>query len=183
MPTGGRCIIDPMRSLVAALLLIGLAACSASGPTNETVATMGQDAGGNRAAFLRAVAGDHWANWPEDQLGISGDEGKPCILVTEESRNEAIRLLDRQTALQLDPSQAAQLTADRVTAGEGRPYLLRAFVTPHSVARAQESGNAVTVQSDGLGLLARGPRPRRHPCVALLARAPAQLFTVLINDQ
>lgn len=62
---------------------------------------------------------------------------------------------------------------------KGSLYLLRGFSTTNSAARVKVTGKVVTVHSDALGGLAN---LRRHPCVAVLSIAPAEVYTVAAYD-
>lgn len=119
-----------------------------------------------------------WVNWPNDLRYFSGTD-EPCLRVSEQSLEAAIRLLSQNSALPIDRKEYEDLIGAAPPENHGTPYLLRGFSTSNSAARVTVIGDAVTVHSDALGGLGN---IRRHPCVAVLNTAPSAVYTVVAYD-
>lgn len=125
------------------------------------------------------MGSDPWAKWPDVIDGKPSDDERPCERVTEQSRDEAIRLLSKAPAVAIDPDRAQFITGKTPPETEARLYLLRGFSTSNSGSRVTVTGDAVTVHNDALGGLFN---LRRHPCVAALRGLPSEVFTVAAYD-
>jgi hypothetical protein len=177
----------PRRVLcIGAGSLMFCAACSAA-PRNSTAAATQEPAvrvAGDepdlRAQFLAQVGRDPWANWPERLPDVDNAPDERCERVSEAALEEALRLLSGRAAVPLRPEQVRRFTPGRSAAhGRLEPYLLRGFASRNSAARLRRAGSSVVVFSDALGGVFA---LRRHPCVALLDRPPATVFTVVGYD-
>jgi hypothetical protein len=165
------------RTLLLALLLT---ACGQVAPSNQQEATLPAEPEVDvRTEFLRLAANDPWAKWPDQLQEDPADDGQPCERVSERSRERAIARLAEAPAVALDAREYGRLTGTAPPATEGTLYLLRGFSTTNSAARVKVTGNVVTVHSDALGGLFN---VRRHPCVAALSGAPAEVYTVAAYD-
>ena len=155
-------------------LAVAAGACSppaAAPATNQAMAPLDAN-----AEFLRAANGDPWARPPASWANDGGE--RRCARVTEDRIEEATHRLEQISAIRLTADEARRLTGIQGT-GMGAAYLLRGFASNNSTARVLISGRNVIVESDSLGGLFR---LRRHPCVAWLDRAPAQVFTFASYD-
>lgn len=132
-----------------------------------------------RAEFLSKAGSDTWVNWPDSLRGDPADEGEPCARVADRSRQAAITRLAQHPAIRVEGEEYERLTGAAAPTGGGAFYLLRGFSTTNSSARVKVNGNAIVVQSDGLGGLWG---LRRHPCIAALARAPSAVYTIAVYD-
>jgi hypothetical protein len=168
-----------MKRLLVVLAVVG-SACAESSPAdpeNAEGATPDTAVSSDdlRSEFLGMIGNDSWANWPAGLSEDPNDQGRSCFRVTEAMRQAAIDMLESQPATRLDEVQYKRLVGAVRPPGGGAPYLLRGFSSANSLSRSKWSGDAVVVHTDAPEGLSN---VRRHPCVAILNRMPAAVFTV-----